>query len=326
MADIHDGMYDVELTEEFLRWRSRDVTFYKGPWAQLRKMVPEFDLKPFRVGDSGPDNPHLRAVVRMPVNATEHPMPIATVSPSYALAPHGEVAELCIKGLESCGVGAAEMKFEIGLSALSEWMNLRIQLPDQFSMTDKARHKTALRLECYNSVDGSSRLSIVFGWIRFICSNGLIIGKTMIEIRERHDGSLALDEIPGRIAKAFAIAEADRKFRLNLEQRPVDLPKLAEWIDGKLSDTWGKKAAARVYHICKTGCDVEFPDPFAAGTATEKPVLQGDHVRGSPERAATLYDVMQAMSYVAGSKTNANVQQKMLRGLDGLLGMLGRAA
>ena len=39
-----------------------------------------------------------------------------------------------------------------------------------------------------------------------------------------------------------------------------------------------------------------------------------------------LYDVMQAMSYVAGSKTNANVQQKMLRGLDGLLGMLGRAA
>ncbi len=42
--------------------------------------------------------------------------------------------------------------------------------------------------------------------------------------------------------------------------------------------------------------------------------------------ATTLYDVMQAMSYVARSKTNANVQQKMLRGLDGLLGMLGRAA
>jgi Domain of unknown function (DUF932) len=31
-----------------------------------------------------------------------------------------------------------------------------------------------LRLECFNSVDGSSRLVILFGWLRFVCTNGLV--------------------------------------------------------------------------------------------------------------------------------------------------------
>ena len=201
-------------------------------------------------------------------------------------------------------------------------MNLRLLLPKRFSMKEKSGSETALRLECFNSVDGSSRLVIVFGWIRFICSNGLIIGDTMIEMRERHDGSLALEEIPDRIEYAFRAAEADKDHRLALQDWKVTSDQVTHWVDGDLSGSWGKKAAARVLHICQTGYDAEFADPFAKGEASCKPMTQTHKVAGSPTVASTVFDVMQAMSHVAATRRDATEQQKMLRGLDALLASL----
>jgi hypothetical protein len=57
---------------------------------------------------------------------------------------------------------------------------------------------------------------------------------------------------------------------------------IAAWANNKLSGAWGKKAAARVYHICDTGKDIEFGDPFAAGVATEKPIRYLGRVPGCP--------------------------------------------
>lgn len=321
-----DDPNEIEMTDELLRWRARDVNFIRGPWSKLRATIPEYELGAFSVGVDGPTNPYLRSVIRLPVNPTEHPIPIATVSPTYALAPHNAVADMCIEGLHACGVEVKSLKFELGLSALGEWMNLRILLPDEYSLTDTHGHKTGLRLECFNSVDGSSRLVILFGWIRFICSNGLIIGETMIEIRERHDGSLDLGQIPDRISLSFKQADGDRNRRLAMQKRKVDRAALKLWVNGALSAAWGKKAAARVHHICETGHDVDFADPFAKGLATEKPVILLQAVPGSPELASTIYDVMQAMSFVAGSKKDALGQQDMLQGLDKLLVALDRAA
>lgn len=313
----------VDLLPEQHRWRARDVTYYRGPWARLKKLIPGFELGPFRVGEDGPENQHLRMVVRRPLNQTENPIPIGTVSPAYSLAPHEEVGELCLRGLAKCGVEQSELRPELGLTQLGEWMNLRFVLPKCFSLIDRSGIETALRLECFNSVDGSSRLIIVFGWIRFICSNGLIIGETMIEIRERHDGSLALDEIPMRIARAFDKARADKEHRQALQEKNVSVRSIEAWVNGELARAWGKKAAARVFNICRTGHDAELIDPFAKGEATEKPTRSTERVPGSPEVASTLFDVMQAMSHVAAKRTDALEQQKMLRSLDGLLANLG---
>jgi hypothetical protein len=318
-------MYDVELTNEHQRWRAREVTFYRGAWTKLRAMIPEFELAPFRSAPGCPENPFLRSVVRKPVTSTENPIPIATVSPAYTLAPHRRVADLCIEGLQCCGIALESMTVELGLSTLSEWMNLRIQLPDEFAVVDRLGAKTALRLECLNSVDGSSRLCIFFGWIRFVCSNGLIIGDTMIEIRERHDGRLDLDKVPGRIAEVFDRAEADRKRRLKMDLQKVNFEVLKRWSNSGLTDAWGKKAAARVFHISESGRDVEFTSPFAKGLASEKPTVLGKPVPGSPERAETLHDVMQAMSFVASSRVNAITQQGMKLSIDTLLSSLSQA-
>jgi hypothetical protein len=170
-------------------------------------------------------------------------------------------------------------------------MNFRIYFPESYSFIDAHRGKLDLRLECFNSVDGSSRLVILFGWYRLICANGLVIGETKIEIKERHGQSLELPLIPDRIRPALDAVEADRLRMKKWQAEKVAMDDVAVWADKKLSERWGKKAAARVFHICDSGKDVEFDDPFVPADATEKPVrylgqrfLDSNHIR-RPRRA-----------------------------------------
>jgi hypothetical protein len=176
-------------------------------------------------------------------------------------------------------------------------MNLRIYFVDSYSFTDVHGTKLDLRLECFNSVDGSSRLVILFGWFRFVCANGLVIGETKIEIKERHNQSLELPSIPDRIRPALEAVKTDRSRMKKWQAEKVVMDDIAAWVDETLSKQWGKKAAARVFHICDSGKDIEI-DPFASGDATAKSIRYLDHVPGSPQRAATKYDVMQALSFV----------------------------
>ena len=173
-------------------WRSRQVRYYTGDWNSVLSVMPEFDLVSFAAGQGEPANPFLQTVMRRPLSATERPIAVGVVSHTYSLASHRDVAALCRKGivgrgidLFESGIDAGELRYEVGLSELGEWMNFRIYLPDQYSFTDADGQTLDLRLECFNSVDGSSRLVILFGWFRFVCSNGLVIGETKIEIKER---------------------------------------------------------------------------------------------------------------------------------------------
>jgi hypothetical protein len=79
----------------------------------------------------------------------------------------------------------------------------------------------------------------------------------------------------------------------------------AGWADDHVSEDRGKKAAARVFHICDSGKDIEIVDPFALGAATEKPIRYLAPVPGAPKRASTKYDVAQALSFVATQRKNA---------------------
>ncbi len=84
----------------------------------------------------------------------------------------------------------------------------------------------------------------------------------------------------------------------------------------------GKKAAARVYHICRAGRDIDFDDRFAVGTATEKPIQYLGRVPGCPQRAATKYDVSQAMSYVATRRNNVEERFAWQAAISRLLDLL----
>jgi hypothetical protein len=86
--------------------------------------------------------------------------------------------------------------------------------------------------------------------------------------------------------------------------RKVAIYDIATWADNTVTKEWGKKASARVFHICDAGKDIEIDDLFAIGTATEKPIRYLGPVPGCPERAETKFDVSQAMSFVATQRNN----------------------
>lgn len=312
-------MSEITILKDEAQWRSRKVRYYTGNWDAVRGVMPEFELVPFKAGPDEPPNPFLQTVMRKPLSAVERPIPVGVVSHSYGLAQHREVATLCRQGLVAAGIAPGELRYEVGLSELGEWMNFQIYLPERFSLTDRYGWSLDLRLECFNSVDGSSRLVILFGWYRQICTNGLVIRETKIEIRERHGEGLDLRPIPERIREAMAAVRADRKRMEQWESEKVDIAQITAWADETVSMGWGKKAAARVYHICSAGRDVSFPDPFAGGKATEKPVRYLHRVPGAPERAETVYDVAQALSYVATHRNNAEERVDWQADIPGLL-------
>ena len=262
----------IETLDDKARWRARDVTYWAGPWTQVKKQIPVFRTEEFRATAGTPANPYMNAVVRVPRTKFEQPIPVGTVSKTYTLAQHADVGEKCLEGIRDAGIKSDGLKCELGLTELGEWMNLRIYFPKKFSHTPKDEQRLDLRLECFNSVDGSSRLVILLGWLRFVCSNGLVIGETKAELKDIHNEYMDLEKIPGIIASGLGYVQQDLKRISWWESKPLNEEQFKPWVNKTLTDKWNKKSACRVFHICESGVDVEFSDPFAPGQATDKPV------------------------------------------------------
>ena len=151
----------VQIQPETSRWRSRDVRYYSGGWDDVLSVLPDFETVPFRAGPEEPSNPFLVTVSRKPLSDVERPMPVGVVSHRYSLIQHRDVAMRCREGLEQARVDSAELRYEVGVSQLGEWMNFRIYLPEEYSLRDSHDESVDLRLECFNAVDGSSRLIVL---------------------------------------------------------------------------------------------------------------------------------------------------------------------
>jgi hypothetical protein len=298
----------VEFTDEEVCWRGRDVSFMAGRWDALSKRIPRFVIEDFKVVADGPANPQIRTVVRLPVTVTEQPIPVGVVSNTYRLAQHADVVEMCFEGLRLQKVDPSVLHCEVGLTPLGEWMNFRAYFPERFSCNPGDGEELTLRLECFNSVDGSSRLVILLGWFRFICTNGMIIGETKAALRDTHDKNLNLEVIPDIISEGLAKVKEDKERLKRWESFPiqVELLKFEGWVDDHLAGECGKKAACRTLHICRSGADVKLTNPFAGGKPSEKPIKQLDDVPGAHKPAKNLYDVCQALSWVATHRNSAD--------------------
>ena len=320
-ADVQEDT--LELTEEGGKWRARTMHYFKGSWERVLGELPEFKLVPFSAGTDEPENPFLKMVLRLPNSPLERPVPVGTVSHSYGLAPHREVALKCLEGIKAAGVPGGKLRFEAGLSELGEWMNLRIYFPKELECIFRDGHPLGLRLECFNSVDGSSRLVILLGWLRFVCSNGMDIGETMVEVRSVHNDSLDLARIPTAIKDGLALVSKDIARMRGWQDHAIQVPQLQPWIDQEVATNWNIKAASRVLHICETGHDGDWKDPFAKGKASEKPMYSLEPVDGAPPRARHLYDVSQALSWVATRRNNAEERLAWQRQIPDLIAKLG---
>jgi hypothetical protein len=294
----------ISLLSETGMWRAREVKYWRGNWEQISGLIPAFELSDFVAAPGLQPNPFLKSVVRLPMTRLEHPMALGVVSHSYSLAQHKEVAAQCLKGMVAAGVAKEALILELGLSELGEWMNLRFYFPDEWAQEPRPGDRIQLRLECFNSVDGSSRLVILLGWLRFVCSNGMVLGETLTELRDVHNSTLNLNKIPGIIGHALSLVDKDVE-RLGVwMQTPVQMARMEPWVNRQLVGHWGKKAACRAYHICQSGWDVEYQPPFVTGEPTSKAVKKTVLVPGSRAPVQNLYDVSQALAWVATQRNN----------------------
>lgn len=222
----------IEAMSEPSRCHARDVTYWSGQWDQLQVLVPTFELCDFRAGPDLPPNPHMRTVVRRPRTLFEQPVPVGVVSNTYTLVQHADVAANCFAGIQDAGIDPSSLRCEIGITPLGEWMNLRIYFPDTFRKkvgTRSGDDVIDLRLECFNSVDGSSRLVILFGWLRVVCGNGMVIGETMVELRDIHNQHLSVEPIPETIREGLAKVGQDLQRLREWEETEVNGDRVEPW-------------------------------------------------------------------------------------------------
>lgn len=294
----------IEPLDEIKLWRSRQVRYWAGTWDAVSPVVPRFELSDLRASADEPANPYMKTVVRVPRSQFEQRIPVGVVSNTYTLAQHHDVAAKCFEGIRLAGVDPTPLRCEVGLTELGEWMNLRIYFPEQFDYRHAEDDRLALKVECYNSVDGSSRLILLLGWFRFVCTNGLVIGETKTVLRDIHNQNLDLSRISEAIVEGFEKVQNDLSRMDEWNTTEVRPDCLARWVDKDVATAWGKKAACRVFHICRSGHDVELEDPFAPGAPTNKPVRELERVPGAPGTAVNVFDVSQALSWVATGRNN----------------------
>ncbi len=133
--------------------------------------------------------------MRLPFGDDPDCVPVGVVSKGYALLQHSAVFNEAMNALEEAEIDPASVDAELRLTEFGERMKLSLRLPDNYLFDPGDKCPMTVRLECLNSVDGSTRFRAVMGWFRLVCSNGLVIGITRSESDRRHVGDFHLKHI-----------------------------------------------------------------------------------------------------------------------------------
>lgn len=294
------------------KWFNSPVTFHEGTLADIRKHIPTFERRSFGLTQPGDERPrvneHLDTIVRLPFGGDNACIPVGVVSKDYALVTHTAVLDVATQALAAAKIAPADVKTELKVTEYGERMALSLDLPDKYRYDPGDGHPMALRLECINSVDGSTRFRALMGWFRLVCSNGLIIGVTRSDMRRRHVGNFQIQDIGKVLASGLDESEAEKRNFEKWRKTPSTLRRLAPWTEDALRKCWGFKAATRAYHIARTGADVEIIGQFKGNTPTTIAVHAMKPVPGAPRESRTLYDVAQILAWLAKERRDLQEQ------------------
>jgi Domain of unknown function (DUF932) len=264
------------------------------------------------------------AIVRLPLENTEAEVSVGIVRKSYKLVQHVDLFNLAIDAFQKAKVETKGIQATLKATPNAERIRLTLLLPDtdkfRFQISDTDHMK--LRLELFNSVDASTRCVALLGWFRFVCGNGLVVGVTQTEVRRVHNSRLDMDAIGPVLSKGLKDAIKEKQTFERWLKLQVLPPALEKWVDGPLKKLWGVKAAARVYHVALDGRDVTLTDPFERAEPSQKSAEPGAFVPGSGISGGgvlTAFGVSQALSWIAGKRTDILEQMNWKDEIPGLM-------
>ena len=305
------------------KWFNSPVTFHEGSLTTVRSHIPTFERREFGLPQQENEqfrpNARLDSIVRLPFGEDKSLIPVGVVSKEYALVPHTAVLDVATKALEAAQIAPDDVKAELKITEYGERMALSLYLPHKYQFDPGDGHPMALRLECINSVDGSTRFRALMGWFRFVCSNGLIIGVTRSDMRRRHVGDFRLQDIGKVLSSGLSESDKEKKNFERWRKSPITLKQVVPWTEDAVRKAWGFKAAARTFHIARTGADVEITGQYKGTTPTTIPVRQTKPVPGAPKEARTLYDVSQILAWLAKERRDLQEQLEWRGKIPGLM-------
>lgn len=311
------------------RWLGEPISECTSSLEQIAKIIPQFERCPFGIrmdrraeqrqtslfpDSNDPDcNPYLDAIVRLPLDENDVPVPVGVVSKTYNLVQHTDLFDAAVDAIRSANIALDKVKAELTLTTLGGRMGLRFYLPDDYAFDPGDGYKMALRLECFNSVDRSLPLQVMLGWYRFVCSNGLIVGTTVSRMKRLHNDSLDLSDVRMVFSDGLLTAVKEKQSFEKWLSVEINGDRLVKWIDGAVREGWGVLAAARVYHVIRTGYDGSLADRFQSGPPHEKIMVSNHEVPGAQKPAHNAFGVAQALAWVAKENHNVQVQMERVR-------------
>jgi hypothetical protein len=299
---------------ESSKWFSSPISYYEGSIDSIRRHIPNFERRTFALTDPSSElsrlNQRLDTIVRKPFRDDQTFVPIGVVSKEYILVPHNKIVDIAEEALCYANIEMRNVTAELKITEYGERMNLSLYLPNDFAFDPGDGKRMALRLELFNSVEGSTRFRALMGWFRFVCSNGLIIGITKSNFRRRHIGNLKISDVSTVLLSGIKEIKAEKEDLAAWQKKSIKRDTFDKWINIDLKKKWGFKAAARTYHIATTGHDVKIIGSYNGQTPLTIPVKRARSVPGTPELSQNLFDISQILAWLA--KERRDVQDQLI--------------
>ena len=316
-------------------WHGSKVKTYMGPISEIRQQIPRFRIALFAI-EGGGVNKNLNLVVREPLKQNQGyllpsdnqvEIPIATVSGQYELVQHHDVLEALETALKQIhnldpdrNCDPEHLDAELTLTEYGERMQVSWTLPN-YDFDPGDHHPIVLKVNAFNSVDKTTALSINLSWYRLVCSNGMMFGTADARLRRIHLQSRKSEDIKKflqkqlrRAPKAQSLYKQWYEKTVFHEAKPSQV-QIEHWIDETVAKRWGVHAAAKAYHIAKTGYDGELVNPFEQDVKPhEREVQCKDKVPGSFAPVRNAYDISQVLSWLASQR--GAIQDRLDRTMD----------
>jgi len=298
-------------------WGSLPMTEkFSGEIKGAHSFLPEFDKvgpEEFHLGT----NANLDLVVRRPSPEIKGPVAVGMVSKNYRIIQHQEVLRAALNFTDQ--VPDSQVT-NVKIHASENWERImfEVMFGSAYAMSPDG-HDVGLRLVCRNSVDGTSAVRCHLGWFRLICSNGMVVGVTLGKTRLAHKPGADLGALFAPLKDQLAVLEKEQATLADWTSTRISQSELQSWVDGPVAEHWNSLSAARVWHITQTGLDARFVPTFQKAPPSKRKVELLDAVPGAPDRAETVYDVAQALSYVASRRRDVEEAEAFQRNIGPLL-------
>jgi len=134
-------------------------------------------------------------------------------------------------------------------------------------------------------------------------AHGLIVGTALLQLQQQHRQQLQVEELGRLVREVLQTTKNDKDTFRSWISTPVKPNVLIRWIDEDVYKQWGTKAAVRVLGIATSGCDVEPTGDVRNKRPSEIRTRTVARVPGFDGPVNHIFGISQALSWVAGQRS-----------------------